>query len=557
MSSAPPPKVLIVGAGPSGLILALSLLRNGVPVRIIEKSVLPRIGQRGAGLTPRSYELFEFLGIVDQVTKRAIDVPQIRMYKLPEGKEILKEFGMAAEESTPAKPYMKLRMLGQQSLEKIIQDQIKAYGAAVELGLELVSLEQYDDRVEVKLVKRTPNSEGGVEETSTYDWVVGADGARGVVRKLIGLTFLGETSVENFVIGDIKLEGLDVDRWHMWGSAGEALLAIRATENPGVFNFLMGGLKLDNHAEICSSEDTLRQFLKKGTGDRDDIKFGEVICFSHYRPNIRMVDTFGKGRVFVAGDAGHVHSPAGGQGMNTGIQDSFNLGWKLALVVKGLAPPALLETYSEERLPVVAAMLNLTTALLKKTVAGGTSEEPWKRSGNINQLGVNCRGSSIVFDELKSSTVGVEQPVHTSSAYDVEADGILQAGDRAPDAPGLVLVVNRQSSDGPTRLFQLFAPDRHTVLIFADSASYKSVLAAALTYENDLVRTVVLGGAGNRGDYGSDAFEDCEGYAHAAYKGGDGASRNMIIRPDGVLGAIVSSGAGLKRYFAGIFIDNA
>jgi 2-polyprenyl-6-methoxyphenol hydroxylase-like FAD-dependent oxidoreductase len=177
------------------------------------------------------------------------------MYKGPEGTEIMKEFDMApVSEPTPAKPYVckfkivtkegtdslwgqaNPRLLGQQNLEEIIQKEMKKYNSSVELGVELVSLEQFDDRVEVKIHKLNSENSELEEESSTYKWVVGADGARGIVRKLLGLTFLGETKDEKFVIGDIKVEGLNdvcilysiinnrllkgIQKWHMWGDLG-------------------------------------------------------------------------------------------------------------------------------------------------------------------------------------------------------------------------------------------------------------------------------------------------------------------------------------------------
>jgi len=557
-SLATPPQVLIVGAGPSGLILALTLLRNGIPVRIIEKSPLPRIGQRGAGLMPRSLELFEFLGIIDLVMQRSIKPPTARMYKGPEGVEILKEFEMIPElEPTPAKPYLNSRLLGQESLEKIIQTEMKKYNSSVELGAELVSLEQFNDRVQVKIHKRNTENSEFEEESLTYKWVVGADGARGVVRKSLGLTFQGETKDEKFVIGDIKVEGL-IDRWHMWGNLGTTATAIRNTETPGLFNFIVGGSHLDNIDEIAASQDTVRAFLRNQTSNRSDIRFGEVVCYSPYKVNIRMVNKFGKGRVFIAGDAAHVHSPTGGQGMNTGIQDSFNLGWKLAHVVKGISPPSLLETYTEERLPVVAEMLNLTTKILEATIDKPSNEAGWRRTGNLNQLGVNYRWSSIVVDQSTDSGTDARE---AHSAYDVEADGILRAGDRAPDAPGLVKVnFDNQKSCESTRLFNLLSPTHHTVLIFAEAADVHATLQVAIAkFSKELVRAVVLLRAGSTSiiqDVTCDVFEDRDGHAYDAYKGAEGANGIVIIRPDGVTGAIVKDVDWVGRYFTAIFVES-
>src|SRR5882757_9697193 len=149
--------------------------------------------------------------------------------------------------------------------------------------------------------------------------------------------------------------------------------------------------------------------------------------------------------------------------MNTGIQDSFNLGWKLAHVVKGFSPPSILNTYTEERLPVVAEMLNISTNLLKLSVDQPTDEAAYKRTGNINQLGVNYRWSSIVVDQSTDSGLGPSSR-KIYSAYDVGVGGIRQAGDRAPDASGLVKVKpDNQKPSNSTRLLKLFSPASRTV----------------------------------------------------------------------------------------------
>ena len=246
--------------------------------------------------------------------------------------------------------------------------------------------------------------------------------------------------------------------------------------------------------------------------------------------------------------------------MNTGIQDSFNLGWKLAHVVKGISPPSLLDTYTEERIPVVAEMLNVTTKILKATIDKPNNEAGWKRTGNLNQLGVNCRWSSIVVDQNTDSDTGPGgREAH--SAYDVEAGGVLRAGDRAPDAPGLVKInFDNQKSGESTRLFKLLSPTHHTVLIFAEAADVQATLQATIArFSKEYVRAVVLLRAGTTNmiqDVGCDVFEDRDGHAYDAYKGAEGANGIVIIRPDGVTGAIVKDVGWVERYFEAIFVES-
>ncbi|KAJ3514986.1 hypothetical protein NLJ89_g2043 [Agrocybe chaxingu] len=559
MGSLSSPKVLIVGGGPSGLILALSLLQNGVPVRIIEKTAEPRLGQRGAGIMPRSLELFSHLRIIEPVMKRAILTPTVRMYKMPEGREVLQEFEMSPHRNpTPTHPFLNPVMLGQDSLEKIFHAALAEYGCSVELGTEMASFEQEEDCVRVNLIKRgfSQDMSSGVHEQAVYEWMVGADGARGVVRKQLGLSFLGETrSVENFIVGDIFVEGLSQKYWHIWGDSTDVMISLRATETPTLFNFLVGGKNV-NHPALTASEDALKGCFVKHTGSRSDIKFGEIPWMSHYTPNIRMVQSFGYGRVYVAGDAGHVHSPTGGQGMNTGVQDSFNLGWKLALVAKGLARPSLLQSYTEERIPVIKEMIHQTTKLLKRTL--DNDETAWKTSGSLFQLGVNYRWSSILVDERKAIEAereaeedaymqdfefddDYEDEVKMDS-YGIDSDGRLRAGDRAPDSSGLIVRSPSPLAKHACQLFQLFSNAHHTLLVFSDTVSCTNVLQAAALYPKGLLRTVVVARSKKSIPTISDPvdfiLEDRDGHTYNSYCP-TGVCGICVVRPDGVVGAIV------------------
>ncbi|KAF8194103.1 FAD binding domain-containing protein [Pholiota molesta] len=566
---------LQVGAGPSGLILALTLRRNGIPVRVIEKTTEHRKGQRGAGILvrghsinntailfqPRSLEIFSFLGLLPQVTSRSIDIPMLRMYKMPEGHEILREFRMAPMlEPTPSTPYINPQVLGQDNLDKILRAELSKTGCEVELGVELHHLEQSDDHVNVSLLKHNLDGTEGVEplrEEASYDWVIGSDGAKGAVRKELGLKLLGETTAYSFIAGDFRLEGLENDIWHMWGNMTETFISIRPTEVPGIFNFFISATNLEERTELYTGHEAVMDFIRANIGQRaHEITFGEILYLSPGRINVRMAETFRKGRAFLIGDAGHVHSMTGGQGMNTGVQDGFNLGWKLALVMKGYSNASFLDTFTEERLPVVAQMLQITEKILETTVAESSSQTGWDRSGHLNQLGVNYRWSSIVLDEERQ----LKGPEFAKiSTYDADPKLGLYAGDRAPDAPGLV-EVGSQSSEiaNETRLFDLFSPTHHTLLIFTNKTDFRSVLAGLDRYPADLVRIVVILQKGTVGAVQNDAktptiLEDRNGHGHAIYMQADTTRGVYVIRPDGMIGARSGSLEGVRRYFAAIF----
>ncbi|TFY56076.1 hypothetical protein EVJ58_g7861 [Rhodofomes roseus] len=413
--------VLIAGAGPTGLVLGLTLLQNGIQVRIIDKDANRHPGQRGSGLQntqPRTLELFRFLGVLDDVLAKALSGFQRREYK-PGGVETLKISTIAPiEDPTPSTPYMNAKMLGQYNTEAILRSHIERLGGSVEYGTELRSFVQHPDRVEAVLA--TKDGETEKTETVVAHWIVGSDGARGVVRKQLGLSFLGETRVEGqFLLGLVETQGLDTEYWHMWGSIGVGGLLLIPTERPGWFSFITTGV-IDSEKLLADRDGLIATFYR--LVERTDLVFGQLEAVSYYRPNIRMVDKFGEGRVFVAGDAAHVHSPAGGQGLNSSVQDAFNIAWKLALVEKGLASPSLLATYTEERLPVIAAMLQKSTKLYD--AMQNNAEEGWNRGGDLRMLGVNYRWSSIVVDERTPKA----QSPESVNPYGSGNDGELRAG---------------------------------------------------------------------------------------------------------------------------------
>ncbi|KAG1845152.1 FAD-binding monooxygenase [Suillus subluteus] len=363
MNSVHPP-VLIVGAGPVGLVAALTLLQNDISVRIIDKDPHHRIGQRGAGIWPRSLELYNFLD-VSEVNGLGKPAPPTCSYKSGT-LEPLKDPLAPQMEPTPAIPFHSLKLMGQQLLDVILRRHLEKFSCSVEMGTELRSFEQSDEGVTAILAKN------GISETVDTKWIIGADGAKSsfacVVRKQLGLTFLGETREDiRVVTGDIHLKGVGLDRVHShrFGNFNERGLSLRPTDEVGEdgWQFFLYGNELDL-TKIAESEELVFETIASLIPT--EITFTKVVWMSDFRANIRMVNKFSEGRVFVAGDAAHVYSPTGGQGLNSGVQDAFNLGWKLALVQKGFADKSLLETYSAERLPVISEMLGVTTSILDK-----------------------------------------------------------------------------------------------------------------------------------------------------------------------------------------------
>ncbi|KAG2058482.1 hypothetical protein BDR06DRAFT_950285 [Suillus hirtellus] len=543
MNTAHPP-VLIVGAGPAGLVAALTLLQNGISVRIIDKDPHPRIGQRGAGIWPRSLELYNFLGI-SEVNNLGTPAPVMRGYK-PGTLEVLKDSAMVPHiEPTPAIPFCVPKLMGQQLLDIILRRHLEKFSCFVEMGTELRSFEQSDEGVTAVLAKNNTS------ETFDTKWIIGADGAKGIVRKQLGLTFLGETRDDTRIVtGDIRMTGVGLDRLVRFGfyMFYEKLLSLRPTDEVGDdgWQFFLFGHELDL-AKIAESEKLVFETIALLIPT--EISFNKVVWMSDFRANIRMVNKFSEGRVFVAGDAAQYAIFKCFFGLNSGVQDAFNLGWKLALVQKGLADKSLLETYSAERLPVISEMLGVTTSILDKAIASGDASSG--RTPILFMLGINCRFSTIVLDEFVTSG----KPIN---AYGVLDEGHLEAGDRAPDAPNM-LQVARAEPDATT-LFSLYRPWYHTILVFAPSlADATPVLGALEAYDKSVVRSaVVLPSSASVTSVASPAdlvLVDQEGHAYSAYLTEAGQTKVFVIRPDGVIGAIVHGTEGVKKYFSNIFVD--
>lgn len=231
----------------------------------------------------------------------------------------------------------------------------------------------------------------------------------------------------------------------------------------------------------------------------------------------------------------------------------LNLGWKLSLVYKGLSAPTLLDSYDSERLPVIAEMLNITTGILKQMHGPGSLEQVIHRGNpKLNMLGVNYRWSSIVIDEVTEA-----KPVN---AYMVLDESILVAGDRAPDAPGLN-VVKPGAQVAETKFFDVFKATYHTVLVFGpDVGSAQDIVGALSSFPRDIIRIVVVlpqeavATESSTVTSRADVVIDAAGHAYRAYLTEKGEEKVVVVRPDGVAGAIVRSVEGLKAYLGKIFM---
>lgn len=482
---------LIVGAGPTGLTLACELARRGTPFRIIEAAPGPQPGSRGKGIQPRTLEVFEDLGVAERVLANGrLAMPMDTI--TPDGRVTP---GGAEPESLrgrPDIPYTTSLITPEWRIEETLRLRLAELGGSVEFGTALESFTQSADSVTAVVTK------DGIDETLTARWLVGCDGGHSAVRKQSGIAFVGETRDEiRMLVADVRVDGLDRDAWRMWRHE-EGMLALCPLPSTEVFQY---------QASVAPGQDAslslanLQATLERRTG-RTDIRLHEPEWSSLWRANVRLAEHYRAGRVFLAGDAAHIHSPAGGQGMNTGIQDAHNLGWKLAAVEAG-ASPALLDSYEEERRPVAAGVLKLSDALLARAMKDrGIST---KRDESHLQLDVGYRGSPLARDDRDDTA-------------------LLRAGDRAPDATEL------ETTAGSHRLFDLTRGGIFTLLIFGDDA------VAPTPNPHFTMRTLrVVQHPGAPGEIADTA-------GHLAHAYGAAEHTLVLLRPDGFIGLISDSG---------------
>ena len=481
--------VLIVGAGPTGLTLACELVRRGVSCRIVDAAPGPQPGSRGKGVQPRSLEIFDDMGIGDRVLAHGRMAMPIRI-TAPDGRVKLGGAAPASLSNRPDIPYAASLTTPEWRVEEALRLLLADHGGAVEFGTSLLTVDQSEQAVSATVVRQ------GVTETITARWLVGCDGGHSTVRKQAGIAFHGETLEEiRVIVADLQVDGLDRDAWHMWQHP-EGLVTLCPLPSTEAFQYTAS---VAPGSTPVLDLPTMRTILERRSG-RSDIRLGNLMWSSLWRANIRLVDRYRDGRVFLAGDAAHIHSPAGGQGMNTGIQDAYNLGWKLAAVADG-ATPSLLDTYEAERRPVAEHVLALSNARMQQVV--GHQELPLRRDASTTQLDVGYRGSVLARD-------------------DRDPAASLRAGDRAPDATGLVTV------DGKRRLFELIGGGRFTLLSFG---SEPTVDAAGFD-----LRTLQVVPDPN----GPRDVADAEGHLADAYAATP--STLVLVRPDGYIGLISDAG---------------
>jgi 2-polyprenyl-6-methoxyphenol hydroxylase-like FAD-dependent oxidoreductase len=404
--------LLVVGAGPTGLMAANQLARRGVSVLIIDRHAGPSRETRALGVQARTLELYAKLGVVDRALELGKRGTGANVWA--QGREMARvPLGEAGKAATP---YPYILILGQDDNERILGEKLREAGVSIAWNTELVGLEQQPDRV-VAILKLPDGTSRRIEAA----WVAGCDGAKSSVRELNGISFPGEPYEHVFFVADVEATGSmvpDEVNVYLFRQGFHLLFPMRGTDHWRVVGILPPELRnrdVDFEAVIPS----LRN--EAGAG----LSFRTCTWFSTYRIHHRCAARFRDRRCFLLGDAAHIHSPVGAQGMNTGLQDAYNLAWKLALVVKGRADAGLLDSYEEERIPVAQRLLNSTdqafrlvvsdsrlagllrTKILARIAALAMSQARIQKTAFrlISQIGINYRKSSLskALDDLPAA----------------------------------------------------------------------------------------------------------------------------------------------------------
>jgi 2-polyprenyl-6-methoxyphenol hydroxylase-like FAD-dependent oxidoreductase len=348
--------VLVVGAGPTGLMAATLLRRAGVTVRVFDKSEQQAHESRAFAVHARSLELLGAIGLADRFLERGLIATGAQVFV--DGARVAEiDFDDIGRDDTP---YPFVLMVPQWEIEAILVDDLTRQGVAVEHGVEVTGFDQSVDGVLV----RARDREGRLRELRAA-YVIGADGAHSIVRKTLGLDFAGAPYPQGFLLADCAVDWpLDHDHLKIFvhGRDLAVFLPLRGRDVSriiAIVPFDGGGVAVPETAG--SSPATIEEVAHAlRAASRMAVHLRDPVWVTRYRIHHRGVAAYGRGRVFVAGDAAHIHSPAGGQGMNTGLQDAANLAWKLALVLGGRAPADLLDTYHGERWPVGRKILERT-----------------------------------------------------------------------------------------------------------------------------------------------------------------------------------------------------
>jgi 3-(3-hydroxy-phenyl)propionate hydroxylase len=514
--------VLVIGAGPVGLTLACELKRHGASVRLVEKKAGP-LQQPNAGIVHvRTLEILSAMGAVGGFLKEGYAFPGIHVRAFGRRIGFVDVGGVDS-------PYPAPRTLGQHVTERLLNEHLARLGGRVERQVEAVGLEQDANEVRVRLHHL---AEGNREEIAPARWVVGCEGSDSMTRQALDIPFPGERYPgKEFLQTDASV------RWtypHGYGYqfiTEEHILMLFAHDNEGRYRIICARNDRDPENQTPPTLEEMQELVRSIADPAAELY--APAWFNRYRSGHRFAARFREGRAFLAGDAGHVHIPIGGQGMNYGMHDAFNLGWKLAAVAKGEARPELLDTYMTERHPADQALVQGTDFGFHLLV------QPHAASRLALQLFGSTLLSLETFQKHIRNTLAEMNVAYPASALSEDHGGSHGPvpGDRAPDA-----VLVRMPERRTARLFDVLQGPRWTLLLFAgaeptpDAIERLERISAPLAgrYGTRLVIHLILCGdppVPVHENWAADVLMDRERYVHDKY-GVDTSPCLYLIRPD-------------------------
>ena len=512
MRSARGTEVMVVGAGPTGMLLAGELARRDVRVRLVEKRTAPAEYSRALGVMPRTMEMLEPLGLMDEFMTHGHRVHGGKFY----GRERRLLATMNFRDLPTRFPFMLL--LPQTRTEAILRHHLEELGVGIEWGTELKAFQPVESGLGVELA-----ASGGVQK-DFCGYLAGCDGAHSPVRKGVGLEFAGATYRQNWLLADITLEPrLDPKFMHLFTCPTGPIIFFPLPENGWRIVAMRPGTAAD--AAQANLEEMVELLERNQLGH---LRPHHPLWVAGFSIHHRRTDHLRRGRVFLCGDAAHIHSPAGGQGMNTGLGDAMNLGWKLASAVKGSGTATLLDSYETERIPVIAGVLELTDRLTRMMTAQA-GPAVWLREWVLPlaaKLGVNRK----MAQGLSQLTVGYpHSPAVLPDAR--RKPGMTPTGDRIPP-----LVLQNAETGREVQLIDLLSRGRPAVLLFPDWESpVESLRKTVATVGSVDWHWVISSGKEDKNSRpGEGVWRDRGGLVRAALGNSEQASW-AILRPDGIL----------------------
>jgi 2-polyprenyl-6-methoxyphenol hydroxylase-like FAD-dependent oxidoreductase len=561
--SHPNGSVLVVGGGPVGLTMACELLRHGVDCRIVDQNAAPQPWSKAAAVSARTMEVWQDMGIVERALERGRPVFGVNLHR---GLERFAQVSIHVEGT----PFPYIFGMAQRETELMLAKRLDELGGRFEREVKLAGFSQDDDGVSATLVHRD-----GREEQMRTPWLVGCDGAHSTVRQGLDLPFEGSTFEETIVQGDLKVDfpfAADPNEAQVFVSPAGPIGMIPLLDE-GRYRVLVLGI-------ADPPDEPPLEMLQQIVGQRcpEGVHVYDPAWTVSFRFHGRIVPRYRSGSVFLAGDAAHIHSPAGGQGMNMGIQDAYNLAWKLALVQRGVCSEEILDSYDLERRPVGQRTVDVTDAATKRAMRMMTLRSPLAQSlrnqamsfilnagilqgrafRSIGQLSVSYAASPIVGDHhrsvWRSELIGTRADERPTTADWIKFTNGPGAGERVPDL---------DLADGRT-LFEVMRGTKHVLLLFDGAAAseegYRNLSAigdrVTRRYgEHVGVRVVVpFDRKPDALDWDGDVLLDEDGAVHEHF--GCGSEALYLIRPDGYVGYRSQPAAQdeLFRYLETIFV---